>query len=297
MMQENNIITCNLMGGLGNQLFQICATIVHGMRTGRKIVFPDIDVINVGTSRPTYWDDFLSGIKTLTRPPDYIANHKFTNYNENSFHYSDITVPKTMCDLRMNGYFQSYKYFDSKKDVLFKIMKIREQQEAVSMQFFSYFDASYNNIAMHFRLGDYKEIQNYHPLMPYQYYENSLAHIISQKTGRHRVLYFNQEEDNMLVSEYIYKLKARFPDVLFMKVDDKIPDWKQLLIMSCADDNIIANSTFSWWGAYFNERPRKIVCYPELWFGPALNHDVRDLFMESWTCVPLGGTPGSLNNA
>jgi len=48
------------------------------------------------------------------------------------------------------------------------------------------------------------------------------------------------------------------------------------------DHNIIANSTFSWWGAYLNQNPSKIVCYPGTWFGPALKHDTRDLFPTDW---------------
>ena len=55
-----------------------------------------------------------------------------------------------------------------------------------------------------------------------------------------------------------------------MKVDDNIPDWKQMLIMANCDANIIANSTFSWWGAYFNKNPKKIVCYPNVWFGQSI---------------------------
>jgi hypothetical protein len=55
-----------------------------------------------------------------------------------------------------------------------------------------------------------------------------------------------------------------------------------MLLMSVCDHNIIANSTFSWWGAYLNQNPSKIVCYPGTWFGPALKHDTRDLFPTDW---------------
>ena len=69
----------------------------------------------------------------------------------------------------------------------------------------------------------------------------------------------------------------------FIKADDKAVDWQQLLLMSCCQHNIIANSTFSWWGAYFNENKNKIVCYPDVWFGSKLAHnDTKDLFLDSW---------------
>ena len=68
-----------------------------------------------------------------------------------------------------------------------------------------------------------------------------------------------------------------------MKVKDDIPDWKQLLIMSICHHNIIANSTFSWWGAYFNTNPTKLVCYPNAWFGiKKQNYIMNDLFPENW---------------
>ena len=70
-----------------------------------------------------------------------------------------------------------------------------------------------------------------------------------------------------------------------MKVDDSIEDYNQLMIMSMCNHNIIANSTFSWWGAYFNNNPDKMVCYPSIWFGPSLPHKTDDLFPPSWTKI------------
>ena len=63
-------------------------------------------------------------------------------------------------------------------------------------------------------------------------------------------------------------------------------DWEEMLAMSLCNHNIIANSTFSWWGAYFNSNEDKIVCYPSVWFGPELkNNNTVDLFPEEWKCI------------
>jgi hypothetical protein len=102
------------------------------------------------------------------------------------------------------------------------------------------------------------------------------------------VLIFNQACDNTAVLEHMRELKADpafAKRCRFYKVPDMFEDWKQLLLMSVCDHNIIANSTFSWWGAYFNQNPGKMVCYPSAWFGPALNHDTRDLFPAGWVKI------------
>jgi hypothetical protein len=66
-----------------------------------------------------------------------------------------------------------------------------------------------------------------------------------------------------------------------------LEDWEQMLLMSLCNHNIIANSTFSWWGAYLNDNPGKIVCYPEHWFMPEVKKDVTDLFEEDWIKIPF----------
>jgi hypothetical protein len=80
----------------------------------------------------------------------------------------------------------------------------------------------------------------------------------------------------------INKLQKRFPKIKFTKVDSNLTDWEQMLLMSIGKHNIIANSSFSWWGAYFNEINDNIVCYPNIWFGPSLKYDMKDLFPNDW---------------
>jgi hypothetical protein len=140
---------------------------------------------------------------------------------------------------------------------------------------------------MHFRLGDYKEKQDYHPLMPYEYYDNAMLNLLLRSclTSPHRILYFCEKEDNDIVSQIIIKLQRKYVAFEFVKVDDSIEDWRQLLIMSCCNHNIIANSSFSWWAGYFNQNNNKIICYPELWFGPKANNNTGDMFPLSWNCI------------
>ena len=96
------------------------------------------------------------------------------------------------------------------------------------------------------------------------------------------ILYFCEDDDFDEVLEKIYNLEQAFPELIFVRADSSISDWEQMILMSLCSSNIIANSTFSWWAAYFNANPTKMVCYPATWFGPKAGHDTSDMFPEDW---------------
>jgi hypothetical protein len=274
------------MGGLGNQLFQIFTTIAYGIKYKRQIVFPYSDTLKIGIERPTYWNNFLSTLKMMTTfDVGYgITNStfvRFSNVFETAFNYTEMQDVNYK-EVLLNGYYQSYKYFDEYKNTIFSIIRLTSKQDDIKKEFSDILLNDRHVISMHFRLGDYVNIQDSHPLMKYEYYENALHHITNHRNNNLYVIYFCQKEDNDTVYVMIDKLKEKFPNIMFIKADDTISDWKQMLLMSCCNDNIIANSTFSWWGAYFNLNKDKIVCYPSIWFGPKINHDTNDLFLDDW---------------
>jgi hypothetical protein len=289
-MENINIVTCFLMGGLGNQLFQVFATMAYCIRYRRKMVLPYSETLEVGISRPTYWDTLLSGIKKNTTFSDIV---EYTNedlmllpkYREPHHHYKEVPIINQ--NIMLFGYYQSYKYFEKEKDYVIALLNIQQQQQDIKSQYSEYFDPNYVTISMHFRLGDYKEKQDYHPIMPYEYYENSMFNILLYRpfTKPYRVLYFCEKDDNTIVNSHIQRLRNKYEAVEFVKVNDNIEDWKQLLLMSCCDNNIIANSSFSWWAGYLNDSPGKFVCYPHTWFGPKAGHDVQDMFPCEWNHI------------
>jgi hypothetical protein len=280
------------MGGLGNQLFQIFAVISYAINNKQKIVFPYSDVLTTGIVRNTYWNHFLSSMKMFTtiNPNNNITNEtllEFSRYIEPQFSFTPI--PQfDVNDILLDGYFQSYKYFEMDKSTILSLIRVRKQKASIVDEFSEYIVTHLHTVSMHFRFGDYKDIPDCYPLLTLEYYRNALEYICKTRDiSMLKVLYFCQEEDNEVVSRIIHDLTLLYPNILFTKVDDTISDWKQLLVMSSCNDNIIANSTFSWWGGYFNEYPSKIVCYPSRWFGPKLQHDVSDLFPTDWTRIVM----------
>ena len=144
-----------------------------------------------------------------------------------------------------------------------------------------------NTISIHFRLGDFKHLSHVHPIIPVKYYINALSNIISKyPEQKFKVYYFCEEEDNNIVKEtYISPITKIFSSLTFEKVNDKLSDWKQIIFMSCCKHNIIANSTFSWFGAYFNTAiSDNIICYPMTWYAgeTASKVDTSDLFPTKW---------------
>ena len=171
------------------------------------------------------------------------------------------------------------------------MLKIDEQKieilnKCIQSGMLSSEDEIYNSVSMHFRIGDYLHQQHNHPVLKEGYYKSALSIIKIMKPSLNIVFYFCEKENLEQVERIVDELRKIFP-MKFILADQTMADWQQLLFMSCCANNIIANSTFSWWGAYFNTHPGKIVIYPKTWFGPALSptHDVCDLFPPEWICI------------
>ena len=317
------MITCELMGGLGNQLFQIFATISYAIKHQQMFKFQYTDILTIGTHRPTYWNTFLSKIKPFTFTKNHSTSTQTDNFHlvrESGFHFKELEWSDVYIQsgVKLFGYFQSHKYFSVFFDTICKIIDIENQKINAQTKYFHYFQNNQESdmqvetsrrsagdsgnggdegdgyekcISMHFRLSDYKKIQHIHPVLKKKYYEKALLYVMAETQKKDwKILYFCEEESNKEVEETIDYLKKRCSKCQFIKVSDDIPDWEQMLLMSVCLHNIIANSTFSWWGAYLNTNPDKIVCYPNEWFGPASpNHKSLytndDLFPNTWMMI------------
>jgi len=272
-----NKIGVILQGGLGNQLFQIFTIISYNLDNKCKDYIHNI--IFVICRIPKYYGDTLfSNI-----------GHKISNisdiYTEPSFCYNKIPVFNK--DTLIEGCFQSYKYFQHNINKIKEIIGIDAKINEVLLKYPEY---TFNKtISVHYRMGDYLNIQNTHPIKTPGYYINAFKTLIREGVDiyDYDILYFCEEKDNKNVEDYNLEINNTLKeltgkDLRYKKVSDDIQDWEQLLIMTSAKHYIIANSTFSWFGAYLSLSKEAIVCYPETWFGPGLDFITDDLFQDNW---------------
>jgi hypothetical protein len=284
---QPKILSVHLMGGLGNQLFQIFTTIATALENGVAFKFPYSEILATGKHRPTYWDSVFKSIRPFAININLATIPRIV---EPEFHYTPI--PPINQSLHLYGYFQSPRYFEGQLNKIIRLLRIEEQLAAVRAEFAELLASGQETISLHFRLGDYKTVSAYHPIMPAKYYADALSKFPVSES--YRVLYFCEAEDNSTVEATIADLVKQFPAMTFVKVPDSICDWKQMFLMSLCDHHIIANSSFSWWGAYFGwvtrggGAPPKRVFYPSRWFGPAAgDKKMSDLFPAGWTRIRI----------
>jgi hypothetical protein len=125
-----------------------------------------------------------------------------------------------------------------------------------------------------------------HPVLPIEYYIKSIEFLknkINNIENTNYILTFGELNDKEKIEEHIKIINKKFPNLEILICDYNIEDYEQMLLMSLCEHNIIANSSFSWWGAYFNNNSKKIVCFPPIWNGST--NETHDLFPINWNKI------------
>lgn len=177
-------------------------------------------------------------------------------FKENGFAYSSIPYKP---NLNLSGFFRSEKYFQDCQDLIQNLLT-----PTIG------FDIKWGCTAIHVRRGDYVHLSKEFALVGMDYYKMAMDIIKSERY--------------MVFSDDIAWCKSRFIGNRFVFSEGKSPVEDLALRISC-ENNIIGNSTFSWWGAYLNKNPGKTIVAPKSWFGSALPHDTRDLLPMDWRRV------------
>lgn len=271
------MISVDIMGGLGNQLFQIMTAFAYSKKYRNPLIIKRESHSPSCTYRNVYWNNFLEGLQK------YLINSNIDLpvYNEKSFEYNELPKISEGYDIKLHGYFQSYKYFDEYKSEFLAEIDWCVKRDAVKSKITDVNPG--DMVSLHFRIGDFKNLEN-HPIMPMEYYINAIKYIEARESNV-KILYFCEEDDkDFVLNNYINPLRTIFEKITFTQTKIKLEDWEQMIAMSLCKHHIIANSTFSWWSAYLaNDNDKKIICYPDIWFNSTLiNNNMGDLFPRHW---------------
>ena len=181
---------------------------------------------------------------------------KLKTIKEVDFAVFDAGLMEAGNNVLLEGFFSSYKYFESIREKLLTEFRPVSKMDATNTACLQRIKST-NSVSVHVRRGDYA-LTDFHGMLDKAYYEAAID-LIAQKTGELQLFIFSDEPDWVLQN---MNFSHPYEMIHFNKDDHNYFDMD---LMKHCKHNIIANSTFSWWPAWLNENPEKIVVAPKRW--------------------------------
>jgi hypothetical protein len=237
------------MGRCGNQLFQISACIGYAREHDMPYIIP-------AWKYAQYFEGEFNQSLNVS---------EYQRYSELNFHYDPIPE---LHDVDLYGYFQSLKYWSHCQEEIKQLFTFKK--EIRDKVFADWKDVLTDTpVFIHVRRGDYLNLSDYLPVLPMSYYNEAMN-------------WFPLGTQFIVCSDDINWCRQNFSGSAFLFAD--MNEVETLCLMSmCTGGAIIANSSFSWWGAYLSGANRVIA--PKNWFGTRANHDTKDLLPNDWITV------------
>lgn len=238
-MQEKPYVIGKLLGQLGNKFFEIAAASAVAWDNGAEAYFPDLGI-------DTDFRHFFFRCKK-TPPNDKVEHVAYTG----TLGYTPITYHPSM---KIEGYSQNEKYFAHHRDKLLKLFAPRAEDERYIKKKYSKILLHPNSVSVHLRYY-YREKPDDEAFVQYdrEYFEKAMS-------------LFPDNSLFVVTSDNIDFAKKNIPThrgtVLFIENE---PYYIDFILQSLCKHNITSNSSFSWWGAWLNQNPHKIVVRPRVW--------------------------------
>ena len=293
------MIIIKLQGGLGNQMFQYAFAAILAKKNKTKVFIEDsiynnvkkkegytprIFELSIFDNQYTFANksdislfDNLSIINRIKKKIKFNYPKKFI---ERKFEYCS-KAESLNSPVYLTGYFQSFKYFYGFEDYVRNLFVFpldilsQENLDLISIL------KNENTIAIHIRRGDYvtdPHTNQFHGACSLEYYTKGIIEITT-KIKNPTLVFFSDD------SEWV---KQNFNSLAFNKIfithNKGENSWIDMYLMSICSHNIIANSSFSWWAAWLNNNPLKIVLAPKKWF-QAKEIDFNSIIPEEWITI------------
>ena len=286
------IVVTKLMGGLGNQMFQYAAARALALRKGAEVRIDtqpyaqqklrryELYVYPVRCSVVTRDELFRFGLRSAKKRRIY---HRFLYrdwkvYKERHF-YFDPTINVLTPPVYLAGHWQTERYFSDIAEVLrseFTPVEPLDSRNARNQAKI----AGVNAVSVHVRRGDYvanEQTNRFHGTCSLDYYHRAAEFICDRVDAPH---FFVFSDDPEWATKHL-RLDAA---ITYLTDNPSTHGFRDLQLMSRCRHHIIANSSFSWWGAWLNPSPDKIVVAPQKWFNEG-QRDTRDLLPKGWVKI------------
>jgi len=278
------MITVKLIGGLGNQMFQY-AIGRHLAEKNRTALSLDIstllkrDEINY-TPRNFELNVFnVKYSKLINKPSSSYFNKAYnklftSTINEKGYNY-DSQVLSNKGNIYLNGFWQTEQYFKDIEEIIRKDFTFKATPNAININHIKNINAV-NSVSIHFRRGDYitnSSAVDFHGICEPEYYQNAINEIKNKVTNPHFFIFSDDVEwvqENFIIDNATIISNNTASDA-----------FEDMRLMAACKHNIIANSSFSWWAAWLNNNPDKIVIAPKRW----LKNIEIDIIPVSWTKI------------
>lgn len=284
-------------GGLGNVMFYYALANVYRQKGIKsfvfvsktnlehnnynvKDIFPHISMWgNLNIVQKSYYS-LLQHVRNI-RYKKYKFPHKYLFFPFSGLYYDQEPVkyiPSIFEHLNENqyliGHFQSYKFFEEYREAILNELQFSTNKISEKTMLFASEMQRYNSVSVHVRRGDYLNGYYYETLgkiCDIAYYQRAISAIKEKVVNPHFYI-FSDDPD------YVTK-NLNIENATFVNFNRGNDSWQDMYLMSQCKHNIIANSTFSWWGAWLNNNPQKIVIAPNRWF---TNMDNDEIVLPEW---------------
>jgi len=260
------------MGQLGNQMFQFSALKGIASHRGYDFCIPNHSELIVDALGNHLRIELFAPFKLKNFSEKNIGvNNSVSVIEEKHFHFDEDFFNNCSDNVCLVGYFQTEKYFSHiRKELLEDFEFIDDIQNPCKQMM----EDTNLPVSLHIRRGDFLRNSGNHHNLGLDYYESALN------------LFENDRQVIIFSDDPIWcKEQSIFKDDRFLISEADNP-YIDLCLMSMCSDFIIANSTFSWWGAWLSQNLNKKVVAPSKWFGPNnQHHDTKDLFPENWVII------------
>lgn len=290
------MIIAVLKGGLGNQLYQYASARALAEKN-KTSIWLDLSFLNRDAPNITKRDFKLHHFSLIKSKDVKIIDNSLLKlskkiiqkvvlkilkkvileYTEDGSHF-DANFFKSNRSVAIDGYFQSYKYFDYLKHQLFQDFQLIEPLDDSNLEALASI-LSCNSVCIHVRRGDYVSLEaanEFHGLCDLSYYTEAITIIHSEIENPHFFVF----------SDDISWCRSHFNEanISFVNVNNSDNAHLDLNLMKSCKHFIIANSSFSWWGAWLAENENKIVIAPKKWFAEE-DSNIEDRIPSEWLVI------------